>query len=70
MHCTIVWSLQVLAFPAAGTDDQHLFSMMADVLVGKDGRPFPHFSEYQGRPVNVDAPPIERQFCKEENLHV
>jgi len=52
--------LQVLSFPAAGTDEQHLFSMMADVLVGKDGRPFPHFSEYQGRPVNVNAPPIER----------
>jgi hypothetical protein len=34
--------------------------MMADVLVGKDGRPFPHYSEYQGRPVNVDAPTIER----------
>ena len=50
----------MLAFPAAGTDDQHLFSMMADVLVGKDGRPFPHYSEYQGRPVNVDAPEIER----------
>ena len=50
----------VLAFPAPGTDDQHLFSVMADVLVGKDGRPFPNYSEYQGRPVNVDAPPIER----------
>mmetsp|Transcript_38251 Transcript_38251/g.82390 ORF Transcript_38251/g.82390 Transcript_38251/m.82390 type:complete len:921 (-) Transcript_38251:426-3188(-) len=50
----------VLAFPGTGTDDQHLFSMMADVLIGKDGRPFPHYNEYQGRPVNVDAPPIER----------
>ena len=51
---------QVLAFPAAGSDENHLYSMMNDVLVGKDGRPFPDYSEYQGRPTNVDAPPIER----------
>ncbi|KAL9188523.1 hypothetical protein ACHAXT_006901 [Thalassiosira profunda] len=50
----------VLAFAAAGTKEQQLFSMMADVLVEKDGRPFPHYSEYQGKPVNVDAPAIER----------
>ena len=50
----------VLAFPSAGTDDKHLFYLMADVLTGKDGRPFPHHSEYQGRPANVDAPPVER----------
>jgi len=50
----------VVTFPAVGTDEQHLFNMMADVLVGKDGRQFPHYSEYQGRPINVDAPPIER----------
>lgn len=50
----------LLAFPAAGTDEQHLFSLMADVLVGKDGRNFPHYSEYQGRPTRVDAPTIER----------
>lgn len=50
----------LLAFSAADTDEQHLFSMMADVLIEKDGRPFPHYGEYQGRPVNVDAPIIER----------
>ena len=50
----------LLAFSAADTDEQHLFSMMADVLIEKDGRPFPHYGEYQGRPVNVDAPTIER----------
>ena len=50
----------LLAFAAANTDEQHLFSMMADVLIEKDGRPFPHYGEYQGRPVNVDAPIIER----------
>lgn len=50
----------VLAFPAKGTDEQHLFSMMADVLIEKDGRPFPDYSEYQGRPTDVDAPTVER----------
>ena len=59
---TFNWSPKecVLAFPAKGTDDQHLFSMMADVLIEKDGRPFPDYSEFQGRPINVDAPTIER----------
>jgi len=50
----------VLAFPAKGTDDQQLFSMMADVLIEKDGRPFPDYGEFQGKPVNVDGPTIER----------
>jgi hypothetical protein len=50
----------VLAFPAKVADDQHLFSMMADVLIEKDGRPFPDYSEFQGKPVKVDAPTIER----------
>ena len=50
----------VLAFPAKGADDQHLFSMMADVLLEKDSRPFPNYMEFQGKPVNVDAPTIER----------
>ncbi|KAL7455629.1 hypothetical protein ACHAWC_007164 [Mediolabrus comicus] len=50
----------VLAFPAKGTDEQHLFSMMADVLIEKDGRPFPDYSEFQGRPIDVDAPTTER----------
>jgi len=50
----------VLAFSAKGTDDQHLFSMMADVLIEKDGRPFPDYSEFQGKPVNVDGPTQER----------
>lgn len=50
----------VLVFPSSGSDEQHIYSMMDDVLVEKDGRAFPHFSEYQGRPVSVNAPPIER----------
>lgn len=50
----------VLAFPAKGAADQHLFKLMADVLIGKDGRPFPDYSEFQGKPVKVDAPTIER----------
>ncbi len=50
----------VLAFPAKDTDDQHLFSLMADVLIEKDGRPFPDHSEFQGKPTNVDGPTIKR----------
>ena len=50
----------LLAFPAKDSDEQKLFSMMADVLMEKDGRPFPHYTEYQGRPVNVNAPTVER----------
>lgn len=33
----------VLAFPSSGTDEQHIYSMMGDVLVEKDGRRFPHY---------------------------
>ncbi len=33
----------VLVFPSSGTDEQHIYSMMGDVLVEKDGRRFPHY---------------------------
>lgn len=40
---TLFLVFQILAFPASGTDEQRIYSMMADVLNEKDGRPFPHF---------------------------
>ena len=50
----------ILAFPARGNNISSMASLMNDLLVGKDGRPFPHYSEFQGKPTRVDAPPIER----------
>jgi len=53
--------------------------MMDDVNANRDGRPFPHYSEFQGKPTNVDAPVIERfreilasrhQLCMyDKNMH-
>lgn len=55
----------VLAFPSSTNDSTvsklaRIPAMMDDVLDSKDGRPFPDYTEYQARPVNVDAPSIER----------
>jgi len=50
----------ILAILDDGSDEQNLLNMMDDILNGKDGRPFPHPSEYQGKPTRVDAPIVER----------
>eukprot|EP00804_Cyclotella_cryptica_P016037 CCRYP_004193-RB/>CCRYP_004193-RB protein AED:0.04 eAED:0.04 QI:1389/1/1/1/1/1/4/213/543 len=50
----------ILAIPGHDSDEQNLLVMMDDILNGKDGRPFPHPSEYQGKPTRVDAPTVER----------
>jgi hypothetical protein len=50
----------ILVFPRDGSDGQDLYAMMDDILEGKDGRPFPNPSEYQGKATRVDAPTMER----------
>ncbi len=50
----------VMAFPAEGNDVRSVASLMHNILVGADGRPFPRPNDFQGAPTRVDAPPIER----------
>jgi len=56
----------VAAFPSLNTKggtldgNRRLLELIHDILTSKDGRPKPLPHEFQGRPVPVNAPPIER----------